>query len=259
LGREEKSKAMKIRKMASDSLSQFSRLIPSDGLKVYPDVWYFDVNDIPPEVRLKTKIFFREDVSYKELYQRRTAINKGSRHGRRFCIYIKKDEENLGNIVFTEILDNPDGYGPGDFIYHKWIFPKFRGSKYSRYASADAMHMMFKSGVANRLYTYVPATNRLISGSFFDRVDRSLPCMSEIYPTDGPDLQKYIFVRKNFETPFGIYMLVEFNGRIYRQMDLFNYFMATHGRKEETVRLWLIEMGRAARRVWWTAFGCLTG
>jgi RimJ/RimL family protein N-acetyltransferase len=232
----------------SDKLSTYNRLIPREGLEVYPGVRYVDATDTDPETRnAAKKFFFADDKQYTQLLHDRKYIYKGSSVGRRYCVYIFKGDDVLGNIVFTELLDNPHGFGDDDFAYSKYIYPKYQRTKYSRYALSDLMHFFFKSGLAKRLYAYVPAPN---SGkTFWERVDRSLPCMSELYTTDGPELQTYISVKESFRTPVGNYDLIEFDGKKYNEMDLFKYFMTSPGRDEETVRRWMKEMDEAAEHV----------
>ncbi len=102
----------RIELLSSEKLSIFDRLIPKEGLNIYPNVWYYDVNDITPEVRIETKRFFYNDPSYKELRERRLGgLSIGSDIGNRFCSYVYKDNKSLGNLVYTELLDNPHGYG----------------------------------------------------------------------------------------------------------------------------------------------------
>jgi hypothetical protein len=239
----------KIESMLSDGLSEFDRLIPEGGICVYPEVWYFDVNDIPIKERISSKRFFREDPDYRRLYDHRNLIFKGEKTGRRFCAYIYRDLEAVGNIVFTEVIDNPHGFGKNDFSYHKWIFPKYRKTKYSRYAISDLIHMLFISGIARRIYVYTLARKDSEGHPLWERIDFSLPCASIIYDSDGPETQKYIFLKQEFQTPWATYLLLEFNGDIYRSMDLKKYFMAAPGRDEKIVERWLKEMNEAADEV----------
>jgi hypothetical protein len=230
------------------SLLKFDRFLPAGGASVYPSIWYYDANDIGEEIRIKNQEFFLNDIEYKPLFDRGKAIFKGSCVGKRVCVYVYRANELLGSIPFYEFLDNPHGYGKGDFlIATKRIYPEYRRTKYSRYAFSDIMHILFCSGIANRLYMYT----RTIAphGSFYDRVDRNLPCMGEVYDTDGSELQRYILIKAEFPTPYGNYMLVEFNGEIYKKTDLEAYFMASPGRDMETVKRWLREMNAIAESV----------
>lgn len=239
---------MEIELLSNDSLSKFNRLIPEHGLIISPGLLYRDVNDVSPEERLAQKQFFRNDVEYKTIYERRDLVPKGSQIGRRYCAYVNKDENQLGSMVFTEILDNLHGYGKDDFHYHKWIYPKYRRSKYSRYISADLTHLMFMAKIANHLYCYPPG--REGKDTFFlNKIDTSLPCISIIYPHDGPDVQEYVFVRQEFNTPVGIYILLEFDGNLYRKMDKVRYMTANPKFSKEVVIAWLHEMDEAANIV----------
>jgi hypothetical protein len=227
----------------------YRRLIPKDGLSIYPDIWYLDVFDIPKEKKERTiKFFHEEDLVYKGLAGHRNLIDRGSKLGREFCIYVMKDGKDVCNIVLKEYLDNPDGYGLGDFFIGKQVWPDFRGTIYSRYASGDLIHMVFMSGLARRLYHYSVALPNS-QGNYWDRIDRSMPCIGHIFKTDGPGVQKYISIKREIPTSWKDYILIEFDGDIYKKMDLEEYFMSIPGRDAETVKKWLVEMQEAAEKV----------
>lgn len=227
---------------------KYDRLLPKEGICVYPNVWYYDVNDIPEETRVYIVYGFEIDSVYKKLREENKVIYKGSIIGRRYCVYVYRNDNLVGIIILKEILDNPHGFREGDFFSAKWICPKYRNTKYSRYAMSDVIHMMFMSGLANSLYSYVKAIEGT-QGSFYDRVDRSSPCLGIIYSTDGPDIQKYKKVVRELHTEHGDYILTENVGNVYRKMNLKKYFMIPPGRKEEVVDKWLKEMDEAARKV----------
>lgn len=227
---------------------KYDRLLPKEGICVYPNVWYYDANDLSEETRASIIYSFEVDPAYKKLREEGKAIHKGSVIGRWYRVYVFRNDDLVGIIVLNEILDNPHGFGEGDFNSSKWICPKYRNTKYSRYAMSDVIHMMFMSGLASRLYSYQKAVEGT-QGSYFDRVDRSSPCLGIFYPTDGPDVQKYRRVVCELHTEHGDYILAENIGDVYREMNLKEYFMTPPGRIEEVVDRWLKEMNEAARRV----------
>ena len=225
------------------SLNNFQRFIPTTGIQIYPDIYYYDINDIKEKTRIYYKQFFEFDKEYKPLTQRGRKMNRGSNINRKYCSYVYKKKSLIGLILFFEYLDNPDGYGKNDFRYTKLIMPKYRRTKYSRYAGADLVHLIFVSGLANRLYTYNVANKT--SGTYIDRIDLSAPCMGKVYSTDGP-VQEYMKITKDIETPYGPYVILEFNGEIYNNMNLKKYFMAVPGRTEELADKWIKQMNEAA-------------
>ena len=110
--------------------------------------------------------------------------------------------------------------------------------------SADLIHILFKSGLAQKIYMYVPTDKP--SGTFWERVDKTMPCTGIMYKTDGPETQKYISIVNEFLTSKGLYILVELNGDKYRNMDMYSYLMAPPGRTTEVVERWILEMDLAA-------------
>jgi len=238
----------KVEPIESSRLSSFDRLLPSEGTTIYPGVNYRDVNDISANVRRGVKQVFRYDSVYQKLHNQGYSISKGSKIGRRYCLYATsvKDEDIIGTIILTEYLDNPDGYGRDDFWYNKWIFPRYRQQHESRCVSGDTMHMMSLSGVANHLYCYPYSKSRNNFALF--RHDRSLPCASPIYDSDGPEIQSYIIVRKEFDTIYGPRFLMEMNCEMYRTMDRVAY-MKTGSRSLERVLTALRDMDQAAELV----------
>lgn len=233
----------------TDVLVQFDRLLPIGGVCVYPEVRYIDSNDVSVETRLELKRFLRNNESYKQLLSYRECLLGGTQTRRKYGIYVYRKEDLIGALTLVEILDNPEGYGENDFYFGKIIWPKYRYTKYSRYAASDLFHMVFKSNLANNLYSYFLVDPKTTGETFWDRVDRSMPCLGILYSTDGPDVQKYMILKKEVPARDKKFMLLEFNGDIYRSMDLKSYFMNSPGRTEEVVDKWLKEMDGAANKV----------
>ena len=227
---------------------RFDRMIPKDGITVYPEVVYLDVNDISKEEREKATTFIYTDSTYYRLHRQGSEIFKGIVNDRSFCVYIYRRKELVGVITLREKLDNKDGYGKDDFLFNKYIWPEYQHTKYSRYLSGDLIHLVFKSGLANNLYAYMPATQKDVK-FYWDKISKDLPCVGIRYETDGPLVQKYIKVVKEFQTKYGPYILVEFSGDIYRSMSIVDYFMSSPGQKCDVVNKWLLQLDEAADKV----------
>ncbi len=237
-------------------LSPFTRFIPKDGLTIFPNLTYRDVNDISEKERFSTKRIFGEDPEYRVLNNMGSYIPKGKKYKTRLCTYVYEGANHIGNIMFTEFTDNPNGYKVNDFHYVKWIQEVYRHTKHSRYVIGDLVHMLFKSGIANRLYSYMPA-QETESTFFFDQIGQDAPCVSKRYPSDNPDVQKYI-ISRGIVADFPVkYVLIELNGDIYRNMNLEEYLMAAPNRRIEDVRKWLVEMDKASEIVK-EIYGCST-
>lgn len=230
-------------------LDLYNRWLPEGGIEISPDIKYLDVNDTSINERKRTKEFFEEDKEYQKSRRRSFFIKKTGYVRRKIGTYVYKKEEPIGIIISWEIIDGLDGYGDKDFTCSKLIYPKFRHTKYSRYASSDFMHIAFVSGLVNKFYMYVPATNS-DSNFYYDIADAdNMPCMGIRFSSDGPTVQKYIFVKKQIDTMAGPMALVEFDGEIYKSMNLEEYMQAVPGRSPEVVTTWLHEMNAAAEKV----------
>jgi hypothetical protein len=249
----------KVESLEVSGLSEFDRMIPKEGLLILPGVLYIDVNDVRPDERLASRKMFYEDEEYQPLYLNRKAIWKGGNLiGRRYCAYVYKDGSYVGNVVYTEKLDNPHGYGKDDFTITKWICKPYRRTKYSRYASGDLNHMLFRSGVVKRLYTYIRLIPEDPGSGLWTRIDFSMPCIGKLYDTDGPKVQKYISIKNSFQTPNGKYAIMELDGEIYRNMDLIEYLVAGGpNRTRESMEEMLICMDNAAEVVKRTIGGAI--
>jgi len=103
---------------------KYDRLLPKEGICVYPNVWYYDVNDIPEETRASIIYSFEVDPVYKKLREEGKVIYKGSVMGRRYRVYVFRNDGLVGIIVLNEILDNPHGFGKGDFNSYKRIYER---------------------------------------------------------------------------------------------------------------------------------------
>jgi len=243
-----------LAKLRCKQLTKFGRLISPDGITIYPAIQYIDSNDITDAERLRTKTFFANDPQYIVTMGLASYVPKGTKLGRQFCVYAHRLDtgDSIGNVKFNEVLDNPHGFGAGDFHYVKWIFPEYRYTKYSRYVIGDLIYLMFMSNTANRLYVYVPLKNEGVDDAKFwmGNVDKQMaPCLSRQYDSDSPEVQKYIKVKQIIEGFNKKYMLLEFDGDIFRKMDHRAYLSAAPGRSTETVDRWLDEMQKAVEKI----------
>jgi len=229
-------------------LQNWDRLLPSEGIIIFPNILYKDVNDISLEEREITRKFFKYNPTYLT-HTTSININKGSQIDRKYCIYAYKDDICIGCILSQEILDNPDGYGKYDFENIKLVYPEYRQTKYVRYLMSDFLHLMFKSGIAKYLYAYVPIKSSA-SLFFYDIIDMNkMPCIGKRYISDTPDVQKYISINHPFKYNDNHFAILEFNGEIYNSMDLVTYMSAVPNRSLETIKRWIKEMDNAAKQV----------
>jgi hypothetical protein len=211
------------------TLLKVNRLIGPEGLYIYP-LTYKDANDVSEEERIKHKAFFAQSDAYKKA---RHGLGEyysiGTNTKRNFCVYAYKGDKFVGSTILKEFLDNPDGYGERDFFYTKWIYPDFEQRKESRHMSGDLFYMLFMSNIADRMYSYAVGGPDTISRFFFDKVDVSAPCMPNRYASDNIMLQKYISVKKEFESNGQKYIILNFDGNEFRKLDHLGYFMAPGG------------------------------
>lgn len=229
-------------------LQNWDRLLPSEGIIIFPDVIYKDANDISIENRTTIRTYFKYDSQY---LSHATTINtpKGNKIDRKYCIYVYKKDKLLGCILTQEILDNPDGYGKDEFELIKLLRPEYRFTKYARYMVSDFLHFMFKSNIAKKLYSYVPAKSTT-SKYFLDVMDSDkMPCIGIRYISDSIGVQKYISVKKIIDDSEQLFAILEFDGKIYNNMNLFEYMNVVPNRKPETINRWLYEMDNAAKQI----------
>lgn len=220
-------------------LTKFDRLLPVGGVTISPDIVYRDVNDIGRDEREYVRDFFLNDAEYNATKLPVVMANPR----RQYCAYVYKDGECVGTFAAKEYMTNLWNFGIDDFYYAKRVFPKFRRTKYSRYASADFIHMMFMSGLARNMYAATRGSGK--DGVLWEAVDTNSPCMGVMYPTDGPDVQKYIKIISKFDR----WVILHLVGVIYRHMDLFAYMNQVPGRNPDVVNRWLYEMDLAAKAV----------
>jgi hypothetical protein len=228
-------------------LTKWDRLIPEQGINIYPNVTYRDANDISEDIRLKSSDDILSDPLQNRLQEQRKVIKSGTKFDRKYSIYVYQMNKLIGIWILREPLDNPHGYGKDDFHFVKYIYPEFRHTRFVRYASADLMHMLFISRKANRLYSYLPCISTE-SKFYMDKADPTLPCLGKRFGSDGVDVQKYIIVKEEILASSGNYIILEFNGDIYRSMDLGTY-MRVHGRSDEVIDRWIKEMDGAACQI----------
>jgi hypothetical protein len=230
-------------------LKTYNRLIPGEGIKI-SGILYRDVNDIGVSLRNEVHDFFWGDKDYEKVRFLASPIPKGTVVKRRYCLYGWEGDDLIGNVFYTEYLDNPDGYGGGDFFTHKLIYPNFRWTKYSRHISTNIMDIFFIKDLVRRIYSYVPVFKEGEAWDWWSRVDQRVPCFGRMYPTDGPSVQKYMSVKKVFTGEGNVHvLLIEMDGEKYRAMDWWKYFMTAPGREPGPVKAWMDTIKEAAEVV----------
>lgn len=234
----------------SSKLTEFLRILKYP-VEIYPDIKYIDANDVDVNLRRRVKRDLAHDPDYVVARNFGSFLPRGEKLDRKHCVYVFKGDDIIGNIKFVEILDNPHGYGKDDFHYSKFVYPKYRFSKYSRYMIGDLIHMLFMSNYAKRLYVYVPLRNEYdINNYWMHNLDLEiLPCMSEVYETDSSETIPYIKAKDIIRAFKKMYQLIEFDGDIYRKMDHKKYLSNVPGRSEEVINRWLIEMNNATSAI----------
>ncbi len=227
----------------SDKLSAFDRLISKDGFyEPIANMYFKDINDVDAETRQNSKKFIREHLVYSTLINQLKAIKLGNALNRRFGIYGWYNGRVVGSIVYTEILDNPHGYGRNDFKYTKIVFPEFTKSRQSRSLTACWMHCLFLSGLANRTYAYVRRGNS--EGFVLDQLDPTLPCLSIRYERDNPNYLTYVSIPQYLQINGARFVILELDGNKYRNMD-FEHYMQVSGMSAKKARNILYELDRA--------------
>lgn len=238
-----------IELLSSNTLSKFDRLL-KQSVTIYPGLTYVDVNDVNENERFRSKKFLREDVDYANMSSQMKKIQRGTDTGRRYCLYVFKGDCTVGRAVLTEIFDSPFGYTKNDFYYSKLVYREFSWTNWSRAFTGDVIHIMLSSGIANNLYTFMKADANQKNESFFlNRIDRTQPCVPLVFPGDCESVQKYILVKDEVCIGDDIYLLVEYNGDIYRSMDKVEYIKKTGSTgNEEKIRMMLAQMDEAAEQ-----------
>lgn len=199
------------------------RLLPEGGIECiwkYRNTYimkYVDVQDVTPNVISGVQSSYKETMECSG-----SAVNKGSKSGRTFRIYIFQNDIPIGLFNFWEWLDSPLGYGKDDFLWQKYITPEYRYTFFARIATSDVFHLVFDSDVMNRLYTCMKVKEE--GEGFWDIVDKSNPFISKLYPNDGPNVQKYMWWSKFIIVPkVGRFGVMEVNGEAFKKMDLLEY------------------------------------
>jgi hypothetical protein len=215
---------------------EFDRFLPEGGIDMvreYTNTYrlrYLDFNDMPGEAVKATQNIEQIDpckyIKHSAYFFREFTNSNPQMVKRRFRIFAFFESKMIGAFTFGELLTNPHGYGVGDFLFQKYIYPEFRNTKFVRFTTSDIIHFVFKSDVMNRLYTYITAKeNFKETDQLWDLVDRDLnPGMSKLYSVDGPQTQTYISIPKIIDTERGKVALLDIDGEKFRKMDHRAYY-----------------------------------
>jgi hypothetical protein len=210
-------------------------MLPRGGIKTerrFSHIAYalqhVDVNDVKPAVQKMIRDHFKRDFdAYGASIEH---IPTGADIGRQFRVYNLKDSNIIAVRSFYEMLNNPHGYGVGDFLAMTYVLPEFHNSYLLRAAAADIFYIAFKTGLMKRIYAYIKMQDSLDVSQEpnpWSRIDDKMAhCLGKSYKTnnDNPYVAKYINVSKTIETDKGRYSIFEVNAEPYNQMDLRDYY-----------------------------------
>jgi hypothetical protein len=204
-------------------LMEFKRLLPQEGMiitvhkskdsteKILLNL--VDFLDLDPIEKIKIQETIRSDPTYALTNSFHTPIPKGELRTIYSCwITNNLDRQAIGFLSLKEYLNNPDGYGEGDFLQEKWIAQPFQRTIYSKFISLISLHLMFLSGLAKRIYAYMPAFKEDLWQSISD--EKSV-CVGIPYLKDVS--KPFIKVVKKVIGE-NTYFLMEFDGEMYRSM-----------------------------------------
>jgi hypothetical protein len=225
----------------------YNRFIPKGGFDI-GSTWVIHYEDIAdhPDLAIKIKDFFEKDKDYENLKSFTKNIPHGTTFGRRYGAFGWRDSSLIGAALWWEYLDNPHGYGKGDFFLTKLILPEYRWTRESRLLSTNILDIFLLGNIMKRTYSYVPVFKEGEDWDIWGRVDERVPCWGKMYPTDGPTVQPYMSVKKVFKVKGVDVLLVERDGDIFRKMDLVTYFMKTPvNTKVESVRRFISSQEKA--------------
>lgn len=238
------------------------RIIPKDGITISRHTHegsillrYVDVEDVSEDNKKFFTDYYKTDKDpYLHMFD---TISMGYIMDRRARVHVFIDDKPMAIYSFNEYIDNPYGYGKGDFLMIKYPVTQYRHTKIVRFASTDLFHMMFKSGLMKRMYALAPITTE-DTDSPLKKIDiKKAPCHSVVYHTDHKNVQKYIFISKvieGLEVPNIKIGIFEINGDIYNSMNILDYYNAAGGyssvaaKKTAQVEL-LKELDSAAAKV----------
>lgn len=209
----------------------FNRLVPKEGIEIthlidgQRRIFHFtDANDAPQIMKMAVAQIARNDPNLNFINV--THIFRGSNILRSFRVYVLVQGSPCMVFSLYEKVDNPHGYGAGDFNYEKYVFPEHVSTLYPRFAANDIFNMMFALDSVKRLYGYVKVYENIDpKGKLWELLDvASNSCNPRLFDFDGPTVQKYASWSKFLDTDKGKYGIMEINGDIYRSMDIEEYY-----------------------------------
>jgi hypothetical protein len=233
-------------------LSDYDRFLPVGGVTVHENVtpngpyFYIDANDLNFKDREDALSLFSNSLEYKPFFEDWKGIDRGSKVGKRFCMWGFKAGKPVTICKYIEFFDSPFGYKGKDFNLSKLVFPEFIWRNSSKVTSSDLYHMLFYRGV-NTVYTFAEVFKD--GNDYWDRVDRRSLCSGPIYSQDGPKVQTYISVKSEFKSPFCTYLVLEINGSIYRNFDYLNYCVVSMRKDMEWAKNWKKSLDEAVSKI----------
>jgi hypothetical protein len=173
-------------------------------------VQYVDGENVPETTR-------RSVLQYARTEAIDDGIIKGSSYGLRFRIFFflgPAMEKIMGFAGFVEILDNPHGFGKMDLYHTKYFYPEFRGSAIGGFIQTDLQSIIFTSGKANRLYTYVKVGPSPI-GTLNQKIVSSDICSNINSSNRLQDLDKFTRMGQMIDIKSDHYGIIEISGPDY--------------------------------------------
>lgn len=198
-------------------IGTLTRLFPEGGIEIEHGKFgvfkYMDVDDVPKVFEAIRAFYASENLpSLSHLF-------KGSQIGRIFRVIAFCDDKEVGVYTYREFLDNPHGYGEGDFYTDRYVVPEFRQTPMARIVTADLTYMLFVSGLMKRTYIYLKVKS---GDDFYEKIDTTHhPCLNMRYAKDSLNRQKYF---RNVKVLEDGYELRESNGEIFQQLDFHQYY-----------------------------------
>ena len=163
----------------------------------------------------------------------------------------------MGRFTYREIFDNPHGFGRGDFLSEKYVFPEYRQTHLSRMITGDLTHLLFTSGGIKRKYAYLKHKDE----DNFNEVNTThVSCINRVFTSDAEGWKKYHKLLFVLDTEKGKYGLWVATAEDYFNMDLTSYrtdsmkarFPDTHESRLKEILMsssYLDSMDKAVNRV----------
>jgi len=167
--------------------------------------------------------------------------HKGCPVRRLYCLFGMKEKEIVVSVSLSEVINHPSGFGEKDFEYHRRINHDFMDEYDDIYGLrlliVSIVHMVLRSGLANRLYTYA-MSNSLYSGSnVFLKLNTSFECLRFSDWSDRGNRLSYISFVEDVSVGSYTYSLIVFDREEYMKMDHVASFQSLTGDREKALQI----------------------